>query len=123
MGLILGVSGSEVPDNRISAATRELLREIRADADPEARLITEKAAPGSKGEIVSIGQIALALVTGGAVGKLIECVFTFLSRNKTLRIELTGENGAKLAINAEFVSRHGIDQSTRIAEEFLAKRN
>jgi hypothetical protein len=121
MGLVLGVLGSEISDDRIGAATRELLRDIRADADPQARLITENATAGSKGDAVSIGQIALALVTGGAVGKLIECVFTFLSRNKKLQIELTNESGAKLAINAEYVSRHGIDQATKVAEEFLIK--
>jgi hypothetical protein len=123
MGLVLGLSGSEVSNDRLGAATRELLREIRADADPQARLITEEGMPGSKGDAVSIGQIALALVTGGALGKLIECVFTFLSRNKKLQIELTNESGAKLAINAEYVSRHGIDQTTKVAEEFLAKRS
>jgi hypothetical protein len=124
MSLVLGVRGSEISDDRIVAATRELLREIRADADPQARLMMdEAAATGSKGDAISIGQIALALVTGGAVGKLIECVFTFLSRNKKLQIELTNESGAKLTINAEYVSRYGIDQATKVAEEFLAKRN
>ncbi|MCS3926726.1 hypothetical protein M2175_001757 [Bradyrhizobium elkanii] len=123
MGLLLGVSGSEVQDERIGVATRELLREVRADADPQARLITEKASPGSKGDVVSIGQIALALATGGAVGKLIECVFTFLGRNKKLQIEITNESGAKLTVNAEYVNRYGTDQATKLAEEFLAKRN
>lgn len=123
MGLLLGVSGSEVEDEHIGSATRELLREIRADADPQARLMTGKPAPGSKGDAVSIGQIALALVTGGAVGKLIECVFTFLGRNKKLQIEITNEGGAKLTVNAEYVNRYGMDQATKLAEEFLAKRN
>jgi hypothetical protein len=63
----------------------------------------------------------LALVTGGAVGKLIECFFNFLSRNKKLEIELNSADGSKLAINMDFVGKHGIDQATKIAEEFLAK--
>ena len=123
MALIVQVVGAGIADQRVDAATRELLREIREDADPQARLVTKEAGPGSKGDVVSIGQIALALVTGGAVGKLVESFFNFLSRNKKLEIELSNANGSKLAINMDFVSTHGIDQATKIAEEFLAKGN
>jgi hypothetical protein len=123
MTLIVQVVGAGIADVRVDAATRELLREIREDADPQARLVTGEAAPGSKGDLVSLGQIALALVTGGAVGKLIESLFGFLGRNRKLQFELTNADGEKLTINMDFVGKHGIDQATKIAEGFLAKGN
>jgi hypothetical protein len=119
--LIIAIKGADIREQRLDAATRDLLREIRADADPLAHLVTREGTPGSKGDIVSIGQIALALITGGAVGKLIECLFNFLGRNKKLVFELTGANGAKLAVNLDFVNKHGVDRATEIAKEFLAK--
>jgi hypothetical protein len=113
--------GGDIPEQRLDAATRELLRDIRGDADPEARLVAKPSSPGSKGDAISIGQIALALVTGGAVGQLIDCLFNFLSRNKKLEIKLTQGGGSSLAINMDFVGKHGVDQATKIVEEYLSK--
>jgi hypothetical protein len=110
-----------VESKRIAAATRELLREVRVDADPQARLVTEKSEPGSRGGIEILGQIALALVSGGAVAKLIESLFSFLGRNRRLRIELQNAAGDKLKIDVDFIDRHGIDQAMKIVNGFFTK--
>jgi len=121
MNILVGISGPGIDDERIASLTRDLLREVRVDAAPQARLVTAEIPPGSKGDVVSLGQIALALVTGGAVAKLVESLFGFLSRNKKLHYELVNATGEKLAINMDFVGKHGIDQATKLAENFLAK--
>jgi hypothetical protein len=47
-------------DDRTAELTRELLRDIRSDADPRAYLPTKNALPDSKGDLAILGQIALA---------------------------------------------------------------
>jgi hypothetical protein len=108
MNILVGVGGPGIDDERI-------------DTDHRARLVPGENSPGSKGDVVSLGQIALALITGGAVGKLIESLFGFLGRNRKLQLELTNAAGEKLAINMDFVDRHGTEQATKLAEDFLVR--
>jgi hypothetical protein len=121
MNILVGVGGPGIDDERIDTITRDLLKEIRLDTDHRARLVPGENSPGSKGDVVSLGQIALALITGGAVGKLIESLFGFLGRNRKLQLELTNAAGEKLAINMDFVDRHGTEQATKLAEDFLVR--
>ena len=44
---------------------------------PGAQLAKESAEPHAKGGVVAVGQIVLALITGGAVGKLIDTSLRF----------------------------------------------
>ncbi len=78
MDIQVAVTGTGLEDDRIAEATRQLLKDIRADADPRARLVTAPVERGAKGGAVSLGEIALSLVTGGAIGKFIEALFGFL---------------------------------------------
>jgi hypothetical protein len=108
-------------DERISAATRELLKDVRVDADPHAQLISSKPSEGSKGDPVTLGQIALSLVTGGPVSKLIESLFGFLSRNRRLGIEVQNTAGEKLKLDMDFVSREGSERAMALVETFLKR--
>jgi len=121
MHITIGLVGEEIEDERIDQATRDLLREIRAEADPRASLVTREGLPGSKGDLVTLGQIALALVTGGAVGKFIECVFSFLGRNKKLQVEIVNASGRKMSINMDFIDKHGTERALHLAKDFLEK--
>jgi hypothetical protein len=115
------IMASDVADERIAVATRDLLRDIRVDVDPRARLVEHDGGPGAKGVAVTLGQIALALVTGGAVSKLIENLFAFLARNRRLGIELQNAAGEKLKLDMEFVDDYGTDKALTLAAEFLKK--
>lgn len=115
--ILITVKGPE--ESLVAAKTRELLKEIRIDADPHAHLLARTQDPHSKGGIVDLGQIALALVTGGAVGKFIDSLFNFLSRNRKLVVAIQNKSGEKLNINMEFVDGNGLDKAIRVAEAFL----
>jgi hypothetical protein len=111
----------EIADARIAAATRELLKDIRADTDPRASLVTSESPDGSKGDLVGLGQIALALVTGGPVSKFIECLFGFLGRNRKLGIEVQNATGEKLKLDMDFVDREGSEKAMALIESFLKR--
>jgi hypothetical protein len=116
----IALAGDDVPEARIAEAARDLLKAIRVDADPHAQLLTGASEPGTKG-VVTLGQIALAIVTGGALAKLIESVFGFLGRNRKLVIQIQRADGEKLTLDMDFVNRHGSDSAMNLAEDFLKR--
>jgi hypothetical protein len=120
MDIQVAVTGTDLQDERIAEATRELLKDIRADADPRARLVTAPAEPGTKGVAVSLGEIALSLVTGGAIGKFIEALFGFLGRNRRMSLKVQNQKGESLELSLEFVNRHGLEKAMALADEFLS---
>jgi hypothetical protein len=67
MSIEITVSGENIPDSRLQSSTRELLRDLKIQVDPRAELKKLPAEPNSRGDVFLIGQIAMALVTGGAV--------------------------------------------------------
>jgi hypothetical protein len=121
MQIRITVAAEEIANARIAGATRELLKDIRADTDPWAQLATSESPDGSKGDLVGFGQIALALVTGGPVSKLIECLFGFLGRNRKLGIEVQNTAGEKLKLDMDFVDREGSERAMALVESFLKK--
>jgi len=88
MDVKVTVTAVELSDETIAEATRELLKIIRGDADPRARLVTQEAPADSRGAEIALGQIVLALVTGGAVKGFIKEVFHFLGRHRRIKIEV-----------------------------------
>ena len=108
-------------DDRTAELTRELLRDIRSDADPRAYLPTKNASPGSKGDLAILGQIALALVSGGAVTKFVQAIFGFLGRHRKLEIEVQNPAGKKLKLKWDYIDRNGEDKAIALVERFLTK--
>ncbi len=71
MAIKLIISSDSIDEARIDRLTRELLKDIRADVDPTAELPRSEGSAGSKGDVTLIGQIAMSLISGGVIGKLI----------------------------------------------------
>lgn len=118
----IGITVSSAGSDELTAAlTRELLKHIRSDADPRAYLLTKDALPDSKGDLVTLGTIALALVSGGAVTKFIQAVFGFLGRHRKLEIEVQNKVGKKLKLKWDYVDRHGEEKAIALVESFLTK--
>jgi hypothetical protein len=120
--LKLRIFGSDgLTDQSIDSATRHLLKDVRVDVDPKAGLVAVESSPGTKGDVIGLGQIALAFVTGGPISKLVECLFGFLNRNRRLSIEIENSVGEKLKLNMDFVDHKGTKQAMQITREMLQR--
>ena len=91
---------ADLPSARIAQLTRDFSRDL-ARTGIEARLPEASKMPGQKGEIINLGQLALALVTSGAVTALIECLKAYLARDRTLVFKLTRPDGTEVEVNAK----------------------
>jgi hypothetical protein len=119
MDVRLVVSDPAVDSERIAGFTRELLKDVRAETDPKAELVKGPAAADTKGDIITLGQIALALISGGAITTLIQAVFGFLGRHKNLEVELENGAGSKLKLKWEYLNANGEAKATELVETFL----
>ena len=119
MSMKLMLDADATGKEEIQALALDLARSLNRDTDLEAELEVSSAPPGSRGEAVSIGTLALQFITSGAAVGLFTVLKTFFERKPTLRIVLEKETGGKLEIDAAFLDSARIDESLRIANRFL----
>jgi hypothetical protein len=119
MDVTLTVTEADASDDQIATRTRALLKDIREDADPHARLVTKDAGEGARGDAVSIGQIALALVSGGAITSFIRSMFGYLGRHRKIEIEVQNTARKKLKLKWDYVDSHGEDKALALVTSFL----
>jgi hypothetical protein len=91
-----------LPDARIAGLTRDLERDLNRQGI-KAQPVETAPAPGEKGEPITLGVLALALVTGGSIKALIECLKAYVSREPSLTFKLTRPDGAQVEVNARNV--------------------
>jgi hypothetical protein len=101
--LLLGLSAN-LPASRIALITRDLSRDL-SRAGISAKVVEAPANEGERGEAALLGQLALGLVSSGAVTALIGCLTAYLSRERALTIKLTRPDGVQVEINS-----HNVDQ-------------
>lgn len=121
MDIEITVSGPDASEERVAEATGSLLKELRIEVEPNAKLVTHEGQVGDRGAAISFSQIALALVTGGAVSKLITALFGFLSINRKFRLKIKKSNGETLELSLDYLDRKGSTKAIEMVETFLTK--
>jgi hypothetical protein len=96
--LTLSLSAT-LPDTRIARLARDLERDLNREGI-KAQPLETVPAPGEKGDPVTLGVLALALISSGAVKALIGCLKAYLSREPSLIIKLKHPNGTQVEVNA-----------------------
>lgn len=93
---------ASVPEARLAQLTRDLQHDLSREGI-RARFVEAVAVPGEKGEPVTLGVLALALVTSGAIKSLVGCLKAYVSREPTLVITLKRPDGSQVEVNARNV--------------------
>jgi len=105
---------ANLPDARLARLTRDLERDL-SRAGVQARPVEAPSVPGERGEPITLGVIALALITHGAVTALIQCFKAYLSREPALTIRLTRPDGTRVEVNARNVDAPAVRQALEAA--------
>jgi hypothetical protein len=111
--LLLNFSAA-LPDARIAQITREMSRDL-ARAGISAKPIEVAVEPGERGDVVLLGQLALGLVSSGAVTALIQCLKAYLSRERSLAIKLARSDGLVVEITSHNVDIASVQEALRAA--------
>jgi hypothetical protein len=99
-------------DARLAGIVRDLSREF-ARIGIKAEEIHEPTAAGDRGDPFVLGQLALGLVTSGAVTALIECLKAYIGRERTLMVKFKRADGAEVEVGAKNVSDANLERTLR----------
>jgi Effector Associated Constant Component 1 len=100
------------PGETLVALVRDFKRDLQSigiDAEPA----SEENTAGTRGDGVSIGQLLLAAVSGGAVPALIGCLKAYLARDASLVYRVEHSDGSKLEISAKNVDKKDVESALR----------
>ena len=106
--------GANLPDARLARLTRDLERDL-SRAGVQARPVEASSVPGERGEPITLGVLALALISHGAVTALIQCLKAYLSREPALIIKLTRPDGTHIEVNARNVDAPAVREALEAA--------
>ena len=87
-------------DARLAGIARDLARDLTR-AGIEANPIEKGTTQGERGDAVTLGELALGLVTSGAVTALIECLKAYIARERSLSFKLKRPDGLEVEISAK----------------------
>lgn len=101
---------ANLSEARLAQLTRDLERDL-SRAGVQARPIEAPPVPGEKGEPITLGVLALALVTSGTVKAVIECFKAYLARERALTIRLTRGDGTQVEVTARNVDAPAVREA------------
>jgi hypothetical protein len=90
-------------DARLAGIARDLARDL-IRAGIEANPIEKRTTKGERGDTITLAELALGLITSGAVTSLIECLKAYIARERSLSFKLRRPDGFEVEISAKNVN-------------------
>jgi hypothetical protein len=119
MNLRMTVASVELDAEGLQAVTRDFCNTANQEKDLQVELVRGADVPGTRGDIVTIGNLALTFLTSGAAVALINVCKAFFERNSSLEMNFEREGGKKLTIKAQNVRSDQIAKTIETAREFF----
>jgi hypothetical protein len=111
--VVLGLS-ADLPDSRLAQIARDLSRDL-SRAGVSVKPVDGPVAEGERGDASLLGQLALGLVSSGAVTALIQCLKVYLSRERTLTIKLIRPDGSQVEVTSRNVDTAAVHEALRVS--------
>src|SRR5689334_4981174 len=105
---------AELPERRMAQISRDFSRDLSREGI-SSKPIEQPNEPGTRGDPVTIGVIALALVTSGTIKGLIKCLTACLSMEKGLKVKVTRPDGLLVEITSRNVETAAVQEALEAA--------
>lgn len=119
MKISLQLEAPELSDEDLQQVTRDLCQTINDETAISADTQVGKTVPHGRGEPITIGLLALTLLTSGTAVALCEVVRAYFQRNKSLKVVLKQPGGALFELSAENLRAGQYNQTLALAKEFV----
>jgi hypothetical protein len=113
---IIEVNVPGAPSDLVANVTQELIGELNTQVGPVASRISEKVPAGSRGEVISFGQIALALISAGVTKQIAQILIQYIKRNPRYVIQV----GA-VKITKDYASKDDVAAINSLVRELNIK--
>lgn len=123
MSVSMMISSQDADAEELQQLTLDLMNTMNVETDVGASLPEIKREPGSRGDAVTLGQIALTALTSGTVVALFEVLRAYFERKPSLEIELQRTDGERISIKAEQIGNDQLERTIGLAGRFLKGGN
>lgn len=113
---------ADLPPEALQELTRDISNTIRKETEIDANLMEQPAGPGMKGRGISIGQIVVDLISGGAIKGLFNVLQSYVKKESSLQVEFTRGDGAKMTFTAKNLKSDQITKTVELAQAFLGSK-
>jgi len=115
----LTVDADQRPE-KLAELTREVLSDLEGQSGLSARQGARDAAAGERaGEVPLLGQLILTFVTAGAATALINCLKSYIERDRRMKFRLRKNDGTELELDGARFDAQAIGETIRQVERFL----
>ncbi len=119
MVIQLALSSKELDAEDLQELTAEFCQTIVRETGVDARLVEGAPEKGARGEPITLGLIALALLKSQSLVAFFNVLKSYFDREPSLLIDIQREDGAKITISAKNIQPQQIDDTFNKAKEFL----
>jgi len=119
MSVMLSIVCDELEAEDLHALTVDLVKTLKEETDLVTSLAETPGEPGQRGMDVLLGQIILTAFSSGAVVALFNILKTYFERKSTLKVNIQRGDGKSFEIRAENLTKGQINETIRIASDFL----
>ena len=104
MNLELQLSSSELDPQDLQALTRQLCQKITDETDIEAEIPSGESIANTRGDVVTLGVIAMAFLTKGAAVALCDVLKAYVSREPSLKLGIKKSDGTTISLEASNIN-------------------
>jgi hypothetical protein len=122
MAARLTLQCAELDPADLQALTDELSNDLNSVSGVEADRAETVGEVGSRGEVITIGNLVLAFISSGAAVAAINVLKSYLSRQPTLSFDIVAEDGQKVSLNAKNLKGEQFDAAIKVLGKSLAKK-
>jgi hypothetical protein len=119
MDAILKLTAADLDAEDLQDLTRDLVKTLNSETDLHATLPEERGGPGTKGDAITLGQIILTALSSGTIVALFGVLKSYFERKPSLELLVEGPDGRKFEVKAEQLSRNQVDQTIKMANDFI----
>lgn len=99
-----------------------LMRDLNELHGIEAAAATTPAPRGSKGDVITLGEIVMALISSGAVVAAIGVFKSYFDREPTLEATIEGPDGETVKLNIKNVKSEQMSKAIKLLEKSVHKK-
>lgn len=114
---VLALECPDLSPAEIQDLTGDLIRQLNEQPGLEAAQRVQTAAPGSRGDAITIGNIVLAVFTSGAAVAALEVLKTYFQRQPKLKMKLKTADGEELTLEGTHLDAKNTAHALRVLEK------
>jgi hypothetical protein len=119
MNIECRLSASNLDDEALHDLSYQLSRTLNEENDIDSRIASRNEGSHAKGDPMALATLAITLLSTPAILALIKSIGEYITRNRSLEVEISRSDGAKVAVKANDLSAAAQERTQQMLENFL----